>query len=237
MVQAVSPRLVKQEGAGNRDRMLELALLTTKYAFFLACFWMIPLFVELPTLLKLWLKTPPAHTLVFCRVALLIFICDQLSSGFSTVVLAIGNIARYQTIIGFIHITTLPLAFILVKFGFNQDAVMFCSLLTIIIASASRGLIVRRLTDLPYSAWLNKVVVRGIAGMLPAALYASTLAWVMPPSLLRAVILFISTGVVTITGAFYTGMSHKEREYIRGLAAPLKRKVLLRIMPEKVPSA
>lgn len=217
MQQAVSPRLVKQEGAGNRKRMLELSLLTSKYGFILACFWMIPLFVEIQTVLTLWLKNPPEDSAVFCRIILLMFVCDQLSIGYPTAVLAIGKIARYQIIIGSIHLFTLPLAYAFLKLGFNQNSVLLCSLFTMVVASAARGLVVQRIADFPYAIWVNKVVVRGIVGILPAAVYASLFAIVVPPSLGRMLALSITTGFVAIVGAFYLGMSSVERESVTKL--------------------
>jgi len=225
MLQAVSPRLVKQEGAGNRKRMLELSLLTSKYGFFLACFWMIPLFVEIPTVLTLWLKHPPEHAAVFCRIVLLMFVCDQLSAGYPTVVLAIGKLARYSMVIGAIHLATLPLAYVFLKFGFDQNWVLFCSLFTMIIASVSRGLVVRTVADFPYTMWLKKVVLPGFAGVLPAALYSSFFAAMVRPSVSRLLVLSVTTGLITVVGAFRAGMTITERNHLHELFAPLLLKV------------
>jgi O-antigen/teichoic acid export membrane protein len=233
MQQAVSPRLVKQEGSGNRERMLKLSLLTSKYGFFAACFWVIPLYAEIPTVLTFWLKHPPEHSVVFCRIILLMFVCDQLSCSFSTVVLAIGKIARYQIIIGSIHLSTLPLAYALVKLGCNQDSVLLCSLVTVIVATAARGMIVRHVADLPYATWLNVVVARGLAGVLPAVMYVCVFAWLVPPFSGRVVLVSVTAGLVTMAGAFSIGMSAAERKDVVGLARPifqiaLRRKKLAR---------
>ncbi len=231
MQQAVSPRLVKQEGAGNRKRMLELSLLSSKYGFFIALFWIIPLFVEIDTVLRLWLKNPPEHSAAFCRIILLIFLSDQLSSGFSTVVVAIGNMARYQTVIGGIHLATLPIAYAFLKMGFTQNWVLLWSLFTMMVASGARGLVVQQLADFPYAAWLNKVVVPGVAGVLPAVLYASLLAKALPPSLDRLLMLSVSTGLVTVIGALCVGMTREERIYLRDLARAIRSRVMSGIKP------
>lgn len=226
MQQAVSPRLVKQEGAGNRERMLELSLLSSKYGFFLACFWTIPLYTEIPTVLALWLKNPPDHSILFCRVVLLMFACDQLSAGFATVVLAIGKMARYQVVVGSIHLCTLPLAYAFLKLGYDQDSVLFCSLATVIVATAARGLVLRTLADLPYRIWLSKVVLRGIGGVLPAVAYSFLLARAVPPGFGRLLGLSVTAGLLTVAGAFYLGMSQAERENVMGVVSPLFRKLM-----------
>jgi hypothetical protein len=228
MQQAVSPRLVKQEGSGNRERMLKLSLLTSKYGFFMACFWAVPLYAEIPTVLTFWLKHPPEHSIVFCRIVLLMFVCDQLSCNFSTVVLAIGKIARYQIIIGSIHLSTLPMAYALLRIGCNQNSVLFCSLGTVIVATAARGIIVKQVAHLPYATWLSVVVARGLAGVLPAVMCACIFACLVPPSPSRVPLLSVTTGLATVAGVFSIGMSSAERKHVRELARPILQMTLPR---------
>lgn len=225
MQQAVSPRMVKQEGAGNRKRMLELSLFTSKYGFFIACFWGIPLFVEIETVLQLWLKNPPQHTATFCRIILLIFAADQLSSAYGMTVLALGKLARYQTIICSIHLSTLPLGYMMLKFGFNQNYVLLSSLFTMIVASASRGRVVQTLADFPYATWVHQVAVRGIAGVIPGILYAWGLSHLMQPSIARLLILSASTGIVTVVGIILIGMNREERLQFHGLMVGVLAKI------------
>lgn len=225
MQQAISPLMVKQEGAGNRKRMLELSLISSKFGFCIACFWGIPLFAEIETVLSLWLKKPPEHTAAFCRIVLLIFVSDQLSSGFGTTVLALGKLARYQSIICSIHLSTLPLAYVLLKLGCNQDSVLLSSLFTMIVASASRGWVVRGLADFPYSTWVKQVALRGIAGVIPGVLYAAGLVHLLPPSTGRLLFLSATTGLITAVGVFLIGMNQTERQLLRALVMSLLAKI------------
>lgn len=231
MQQAVSPRMVKQEGAGNRKRMLELSLFTSKYGFFIACFWGIPLFVEIETVLHLWLKNPPEHTATFCRIVLLIFAADQLSSAYGTTVLALGKLARYQIIICSIHLSTLPLAYFMLKLGFNQNYCLSASLLTMIVASASRGRVVQTLADFPYSTWVKHVALRGIAGVIPGILYAAVLVNLLPPSTGRLLFLSVTTGLITAVGIVLVGMTRAERQQFRALVISLLAKVTGGVKP------
>jgi O-antigen/teichoic acid export membrane protein len=231
MQQAISPGMVKHEGAGNRKRMLELSLLSSKFGFCIACFWGIPLFAEIETVLSLWLKNPPEHTAVFCRIVLLIFVSDQLSSGYGTTVLALGKLARYQIIICSIHLSTLPLAYVLLKLGFNQNWVLLSSLFTMVVASASRGWVVQGLADFPYSTWVKQVALRGIAGVIPGMLYAAGLVHLLPPSIGRLLLLSVSTGLITAAGVILIGMNRAERQQFRALALALLAKVTGGVKP------
>ena len=231
MQQAISPRMVKQEGAGNRKRMFEMTLFTCKYGFFIACFWGIPLFAEIETVLSLWLKNPPEHTAVFCRIVLLTFAADQLSSAYGTTLLAVGKLARTLTVVGSIHLSTLPLAYMLIKLGFNQNYVLLASLFTMVVASASRGWMVQKLGDFPYVIWVRQVALRGIAAVVPAALYAWALLHLLPPSIGRLLFLSASAGIVTIAGIVFIGMEQNERIQLGAMAQSLFLKVVKLLKP------
>lgn len=227
MLQAVSPRLVKEEGAGNRKRMFELSLLTSKYGFFIACLFGIPLFATMDSILELWLNSPPQHSTTFCRIILLMFICDQLSSGFGLVVSAIGQVARYQIIIGSIQLSTIPMGYVFLKMGYNQNAVLVCALFAMIVASASRGIVVQFITDFSYSIWLKNVVFRGLMAVSPAFLFNYIFIEYVRPSVGGILVLSVTSGFITIAGCIFVGMSKEERKRFTEIVFSIKKNVFL----------
>lgn len=220
--QSVSPVLIKQEGAGNRQRMIDHSLLTSKYGFFIACFWGIPLFAEMPTLLTLWLKNPPAYAVSFCRIILIIFAADQISSGFGIVVAAIGRVAWYQLVIGSIQLMALPLAYAALRNGCEPGAALYCVLFIMIVASCARGMMVSRLTGFEYLRWVRSVACRGAFGVFPAMAFAAFVLLAFPPSLVRLIGLSITTGLVSAVGMYLLGMNSIERSRINGVVRAAK---------------
>ena len=95
VMNAMNPQIVKAEGAGNRERMLRLAEIESKFCFLLIGMIIIPCIFEMPSILKIWLKDVPEHTVLFCRFILLTSLVDQLTIGLGTANQAIGNIRDY----------------------------------------------------------------------------------------------------------------------------------------------
>ena len=81
LLQAIEPQIMKSEGAGDRDRMLRLSILTCKLSFFLISFFSIPIIIKLPYILELWLKNVPDYTVIFCRIILFATIISQSTLG------------------------------------------------------------------------------------------------------------------------------------------------------------
>ena len=84
---------------------------------FLFCFLTVPLVIEMDYILKLWLVEPPAHSALFCRLILITFLIERLTSGYMAAVNAHGRIAAYQATVWICMLLTLPLAWFFLKIG------------------------------------------------------------------------------------------------------------------------
>jgi len=211
ILQVVSPRLVKLEGLGNRDYMLNLSLLICKYSFFIGCLWAVPLFAETTTILHLWLKNTPEHAVLFCRIIILIYICDQLSAGLTIPVQAIGKIAISQVVCGLIHLSTLPLAYVMIKLGGSEIVVLIASLITICINTFVRGYLLKCVAVFSYVKWLKTVVLRGTLAVLPTIFVTYLLILYNDCSPVRLLVISIMSASVSIVSMTFIGMTRDER--------------------------
>ena len=68
---AFRPQIIKQYAQGNRASMLKLLINASKYSLILFLVISIPLVLEIPYILKLWLSIVPHKTVEFVRILLL----------------------------------------------------------------------------------------------------------------------------------------------------------------------
>ena len=129
VLNAMSPQVVKAEGAGNREKMLRLAETSSKYSYLMMSMVVFPVVFEMDSLLSLWLKDVPEHSAMFCRFILLATVCDQLTIGLGTANQAIGKIRLYSIVVNTTKLLTLPVAYILLLWGYNVSSVMWTYLL------------------------------------------------------------------------------------------------------------
>lgn len=214
LLQAVTPQIVKNEGMGDRTRMLSFSLQTSKYAFMLASLWMLPLLSEMPTIIDLWLKEVPPHTGSFCRLVLIIFSFDKLTIGFLSAVQAIGRIAAYQATLGSLLIVTLPAGYLLLKIGAPPESVLWGAFFFAVLSNIGRIWFIRRLTGQPVSVWFNQVFMRCMLAILPSVTLCSIFLCLLPPSLFRLAFIFTSVPLFMIAGAWFFGMTGVERRYV-----------------------
>lgn len=130
IMQAIQPQMVKSEGAGDRVKLIALAIFSSKISFFLLAFIAIPTYIELPFILKLWLTNIPEYTVIFCRSIIILTLILQLRTGITTATHAIGNIKKYQLLNSPIQLLSLPIGYMLFSYHYPPYSIILVSILT-----------------------------------------------------------------------------------------------------------
>lgn len=115
---AINPQLMKSEGMNNRERLLRISFISSKYSVLALCFFAIPLIIEMGDVLSIWLKDniPPYTQELSCYI-LILSIVHQFSSGIMSSIQAVGKIKDYQITMGLILLLNIPLAYFIIKAG------------------------------------------------------------------------------------------------------------------------
>ncbi len=118
MLKALTPALVKNQGSGETERMLSLALTGNKFSFGLYAIFAIPFIIEAPYILQLWLKNVPDWTILFVRLVLIRQIFSQMNTTLDTCIAATGVIRNVSIVGSVIWIFPLVVGYILYKMDF-----------------------------------------------------------------------------------------------------------------------
>lgn len=194
---AFAPAITTACGAGRYDEMRALAYRTCKFGMLLALIFVLPLALELRTILTLWLVDPPPYTAELCWCVLLMAVIDKSASGHMLAVAAHGKIAAYQIFLGGSLILTLPLAWFMVAKEFEFVSIGWAMVLTMLICSWGRVWFARKLVGMSARYWMFKIMfplgivvgVVGAAGYLPHFVLASGLPRVFATTIVCEVLL------------------------------------------------
>jgi O-antigen/teichoic acid export membrane protein len=195
MIRAITPQITKSEGSGDRQRMLRLSILASKMSFFLLAFFAIPIIIEMPFILKIWLKVVPENSVIFCQFILVLSMLYQITIGTMTSVTSVGNIKRFQIAVGALEIFNLPVAYLLIKSGLPAYSVFVGAIVLEIIAGGIRTWYANKiagldLRDFLIGTWLYSMITAGIAIVLG-------LSWhlLFHQGIIRALIVGITTTI------------------------------------------
>lgn len=196
---AMSPQIVKAEGANNREKTLYMAELSSKYAFLLLSTITIPLAFEMPSVLNIWLSEVPEKAVVLCRFIILTALCDQITIGLVTANQAIGRIRNYSLVINTIKVLTLPAFWLCLYLGYSVVTAMWIYLIFEIICS------IMRLPFLKYTAGLSiRHFIVHVFGRVIIPLIAISAVCLLMVSYVKMPLRFMLTGVATIATAAIT---------------------------------
>lgn len=123
MTASVTPQIMKSYGEGNNSRLLDLSVFTCKLSFFLSAVFAIPLLLELPFILEIWLKDVPECTETFCSLIIYVFLIMQFYPGLNRAIQACGKIKLYQVLTSIIILLPIPTGALLGNHGHSYSVI------------------------------------------------------------------------------------------------------------------
>lgn len=162
ILNAMSPQIVKAEGANNRSHMLALSTQSCKYSLFLQALVTIPLISEMPAILEIWLGHVPTYSIIFCRGIAIAAICDQLSLGLGIANNAIGDIKKYTLVIFTLKVCTIPAVLICLLLGCDSQVVMICYVIFELLSSFVRIPLLHYAAGLDIKLFLRQAIIPNI---------------------------------------------------------------------------
>lgn len=195
-------------------------------SFFLLYALALPIIIEAPFILNLWLTDVPEHTVAFIRIILWITIIDAVANPLMVAASASGKIKKYQSVIGGLLLSIVPIAYMVLKLGGDPTSAFLVHLLICIIAFISRIYIVAPLTHISPIIFFKKVIMRCIAVgiislVIPIILYLSVADCTINNI---AIIIFSILSVCVVS--YYLGLDRREQVYLNNTIVKLKKRIL-----------
>jgi len=214
MVGAFSPVIMTEYGAGHYDEMRNMALQASKFAVALTLLFALPLFLEIDSVIRLWLVEPPKYTIGLCAMMLIMLVVDNSTVGHYISVRASGKIAMYNVFIGGVFILTMPMAWCVAALGGGPYSIGCVLVVASVVGSIGRVVFSSRLTGMSARIWMRKCVcpLSVIAGIV--VLIGSVPRYLMQEGVMRIFVTGIVCEIVYLP-CFWTVLSETERSYIR----------------------
>lgn len=173
---AVRPQITKYYAAGDIDNMQRLVFTSSRYSYYLILLLAMPIMIEAPFIIELWLGQIPDYTIPFLRLIIVISAIDSMSNPIMTAAHSTGKIALYQSCVGTLSMLNIPISYCLLKIIQEPLIVFEVSLCISIISAFVRLWIVGRQIKFPIRLYITDVygrclLVTIIASILPIIIY------------------------------------------------------------------
>ena len=225
---ASNPQIVKDYAVGEKDKMIELVIRTSKMSFFLFFTIMFPLCLEMESILDLWLKNPPKFLYEFAIIVLTTVLLQSLGGTLQMAIQASGQIKIYHLTVSVIKLICLPVSYWGLK---NGASPIFPLSVVMIVFSCVVGVniyLVKRIMNFPINRYIHEVIYNDfkvffIASIVPFLFiyFSDTVMWRIPFTVV------ITTFSIVLT-SYFIGFDQKEKKWIVGIVKDKFCKIVLR---------
>lgn len=157
---AFNPLLMRSYVSEDRNYFNELIFRTSKMSFFMLYILVLPLYVNIEFVLSVWLGNYPDYTADFVKIIMFTLLVDAVNGPLWTSIQATGVIRNYQLAISISTLMTLPISFLLLKFGSSPEYVFIGKLIMGIFSTGIRLYYLKRQIRFPVMSFLKSVLLK-----------------------------------------------------------------------------
>lgn len=135
---AVRPQITKRYASGDIESMHSLVFTSSRMCYYLVLVLSVPLIIEMPIVLKIWLHEVPCHTVIFARLVLIHALIESIAYPLDTSITSTGKIRGFQVLAGGILLLNLPISYIVLKLGYPAESTMVVMIILALFAHIIR---------------------------------------------------------------------------------------------------
>ena len=219
------PPIIKHYSANQKEEMFSVLVWGSKLTFFLMWVFALPLYLEMDTVLHLWLVTPPAETIYFSQLALIESVIMAISLPLATAARAPGQMRFYELTLGSVQLLILLVSWVLLSVGQPAEIVFFVAIAANVLMFFIRLSIVSTLIGLDGKIFLKKVALPVLTVAFASAVPVALIKSALPENLLTSIFVVLISLFTSTVLMLYLGFDAITRRVLR---EQIKAKILRR---------
>ncbi len=215
---AVRPQIIKSYAEGDIKGMMKLVCQSSNFSFYLMWAISLPICLESPYILRLWLGEYPDHSVSFLILVIILCLIQTVKTPRSTIFHACGHLKLSNIIVGTILCAAFPLAYALLRLGYPPESVFWAANATMLLSEFASALVLKKYIRYSMRGYFTSVHLRCIAVaavsfVIPYMVYDKFLE----ESILRLIITVIITTISAALSSLYIGMDKTTRQKLFNL--------------------
>lgn len=216
---AITPQITKTYASGQIEEMHNLIYKGSRLTFCLLLIICLPLIVETPVVLGIWLKEVPDGSVLFLRFLLISLLVEKNIGPLGTAVSSTGKIKKYETLVNSIKLSILPTAYLVLHLGGAAWTVFAVYLVFVVLAYAMCVRIAIPLLNMSAKEYFTKSIRPCFMVLILSSVVPLALKMVIPKGLFYSLLTIFITVIATVIASYIAGLSAEEKtllkEYIR----------------------
>lgn len=212
---AISPVIMRYEGAGDRNKMIYFSRIASKISFILFVLFAVPAVAEINYLLKWWLEDIPKYTIPFVVFIIVASLCDSIAVGFRTGIQAIGEIKLFSILVYSTKLLVIPIASYLLYKDLNPSLIFIPYVILELIGSLITIALFCKETMLSFKKEMILMAKQFIPCIVVPAIVSFGIVYLVDSSWYRVLITFTLSFVSTSFVVYKRALNKQEQNYIK----------------------
>ena len=225
LTRAINPQLVKSEGSGDREKMLRITNMATKFSILLFAIIAIPVIIEMPLLLNIWLKEVPEFAVIFARLTLIGLLISKFTFEITNAIRAVGEIKDFQIIETIIILLSLPVAYMLFHLGFEPCSIYLLAIVFTIITAIFRLFFGKKIAGINIKDYFNNALLPTFLPILTGILTGLIFQLILDQGVIRFMVSFFCSLSLMLITIRYLSLSQYELGKIYSIVNSITQKV------------
>lgn len=212
---ATRPQMVKQYAAGNVNEMWNITFKSSKYAFFLMTYIIVPVLIELPLFLEFWLHDVPDYTIVFSRLMILSLAIETTTNQLIGAFQAANKIKYYQSVSSIILLSVAPLSYMVLLFVQNPVLPYIVYVIVSLGYIISLLIVAKMQLNLDALSYFKEVLMKDFIVIIPSLLCTYYLANELQENYWRMAFTTCTSLLLTTFFIWGIGLDSTEKIYVK----------------------
>jgi len=211
---AAAPQITQSVSRGDMQRASYIASRSCRICQLLSLLIVLPLYVEMELVLRVWLGVVPQHSVLFCRVILITVLVASTRGGILRLKDALGKIKWFMIIYSFWYFLTLPVGFILFKLGYPPVTILVLYILSDVLSRISQLVLMKVIYNYDIMSFVGEAYSRPL--IIAALMFAYLLIYSqlhLQSSLQHFIGLMVAAAVAALL-VFFLGLYANERKQV-----------------------
>lgn len=223
---AFTPQITKLYANNELDACYRLVFHSSKFSYFLFGTLILPLMIEMPSLLFIWLGQVPEYASSFANLILIYLLIDALFTPLWLFIDATGKIKVHQIVTGLLILSNFPIAFVLLKSGLSPISVWVGRILINIIANIFRLIYMHQSYKFPSWLYLHDVLLPVIIVTFVISMPTYYASQLVENSLLQVILFILLSFLYSLSVIYLIGLTKNERIFIKKIVYGKIKKVI-----------
>jgi O-antigen/teichoic acid export membrane protein len=212
---SLKPQITKSYSANEKEYLYKLIDQGSRMAFFLMSIMTVPIFILSDELLALWLKEVPPYTSAFLRLIMVYIMLQPLKTILDTLLLATGDIKKWQIVSGMIDILNVPVCYLIYKAGFPPYASYIVMIPISFLSLLNRIYFCHKKAAFSYAFYFKNIMLRSFASWVTPILMLYYLKAFVPSGFIYFLIMGFTCVLCTMISIALFGLNKSELTMIK----------------------